>query len=195
MPVCNHTAFGRLLSRAHLKLTLRQPVQRFVFVCAYTRVCMAEANGNFPPAVMAERGKSPALIIFNPQRRRATSAPQCREAKSHIAARFCVVQRRYNSLAERARDDSSAYGWIAKLEPVQKSFTTSVRKTQRHAVTMAMKISACRVKMPVWRQRRRRPLRLQEENLIEKVLLNPTTAGVRVEVRSCSPTGGLWEEV
>lgn len=64
MPACDRAAFGRLLSRAHLKLTLRRPVQRFVFACAYTRVCMAEANGNFPPAAMAERGMSLALIIF-----------------------------------------------------------------------------------------------------------------------------------
>lgn len=91
------------LSRAHLKLTLCRPVQRFV--CVYTRVCMAKANGNFPLTVMAERGMSLALIILNPPKRRATSAPRCREAKSHIAARFCVVQRCYNSLAERARDD------------------------------------------------------------------------------------------
>lgn len=156
---------------------------------------MAQANGNFPPAVMAERGMSLALIIFNPQRRRATSAPRRGEAKSHIGAPFCVPQRRYNSLAERARDDYFAYGRIEKLEPVQTSFTTSVRVTQCHTVAEAIKISACPVKMPVWRQRGRRPLCLPEDNLAVKVSLNPTTAGVRVEVRSCSPSCGLWEEV
>lgn len=172
MPAHKHTAFGWLPPRAHLKLTLCRPVQRFVFVCVSTRACMAGANGNFPPAVMAERGMCLALIIFNPQRRRATSVPRRREAKSHIGAQRCVAQRRYNGLTVRSRDDYFASGRIAKLEPVQASFTTSVRVTQCFTDAKAIKISMCPVKMPVWRQRGRRPLCLPEDNLLAKVSLN-----------------------
>lgn len=114
------------LSRARLKLTLCQARAEARVACVYTRrACVAEANGNFPPAVMAERGMRLTLIVSNPQRRRATSVPHRREAKS---SRWCIVApRRYNSLAERVSDGCFACGWIAELEPVQTSFTTAVK--------------------------------------------------------------------
>lgn len=74
-------------SPACLRLTLSADAGLCVYVCGPMGISRLLLWGR-----KCERGMNIALIVFNPQRRRATSARRQGKAKSHISACFCVAQ-------------------------------------------------------------------------------------------------------